>query len=119
MKFSFFLVNLHVLVVFPVVAEHYLAGRVLTYFDLWFGVFFSLVYVLFYLIFLDPKVPFISICNFPFRLTIVSRIGQGVHLYIFLSPRTHLSPLIHALACSLHVLIFSLLRERVLNQKGI
>ena len=38
---------------------------------------------------------------------------QGVHLYIFLSPRTHLSPVAHALAYGVHVLIFVLLRDSV------
>jgi hypothetical protein len=39
--------------------------------------------------------------------------AQGVHLYIFLTPRTHLCPLAHALAYGVHVLIFVLLRDRV------
>jgi hypothetical protein len=53
---SFFLVNLHILVVVPIVLEYYLTHRSLTPFDLWFGLTVSFIYVCFYLFVLDPKV---------------------------------------------------------------
>ena len=53
---SFFLVNLHILVVVPILLEYYQSRRSLNPFDLWIGLMISFIYVCFYLFTLDPKV---------------------------------------------------------------
>ncbi len=53
---SFFLVNLHILVIVPILLEYFQSRRSLTPFDLWFGLMVSFIYVCFYLLVLDPKV---------------------------------------------------------------
>ncbi|CAJ1390059.1 unnamed protein product [Effrenium voratum] len=66
LNFSFFLVNMH-LFNFPLaLAGHLLAPRKLVFADFWVAAVIAILYLLFYLLALDPR---------------------GVHLYIILTPR--------------------------------
>lgn len=67
---SFFLVNVHLLVLPIAAAEFIGSSSPLCFFDLWMGLVVAFVYVLFYLNVLDPA---------------------GLHFYIILSPRTGLN----------------------------
>jgi hypothetical protein len=64
---SFFLLNLHGMMLVFAATDYVYCGRHLVPFDLWLGLLVAFVYVLFYLLILDPL---------------------GFHFYIILTPRT-------------------------------
>mmetsp|Transcript_2710 Transcript_2710/g.4923 ORF Transcript_2710/g.4923 Transcript_2710/m.4923 type:complete len:259 (-) Transcript_2710:1244-2020(-) len=66
---SFVLINLHGLMLVFAAADYIYCGRHLVFCDLWMGFAVAFVYVVFYLLVLDP---------------------QGLHFYIILTPRTPL-----------------------------
>lgn len=86
-NFSFFLLNVHLLNMALGMAQHRLDPRPLRLFDLWTTLAFSMMYVIFYLGYLDRT---------------------GVHLYIILSPRTKFAFVVYssliALQLGLHKL---------------
>eukprot|EP00747_Dinoflagellata_sp_TGD_P222381 gnl/TRDRNA2_/TRDRNA2_94083_c0_seq1.p1 gnl/TRDRNA2_/TRDRNA2_94083_c0~~gnl/TRDRNA2_/TRDRNA2_94083_c0_seq1.p1 ORF type:complete len:287 (-),score=23.22 gnl/TRDRNA2_/TRDRNA2_94083_c0_seq1:192-1052(-) len=65
-NFSFFLLNVHLFNLPLAMLDHRSSWRPLTFFDMWFAYVTALLYLLFYLLVLDP---------------------MGWHFYIFLSPR--------------------------------
>jgi len=84
---GFFLVNVHLLNLFIATLDCYLAPRILTMADLWISVLVAFIYLMFYLLILDPK---------------------GLHFYVILSPRTHLCMVVHAVVLGLYYGLFCL-----------
>lgn len=85
---SFFLINVHLLNLPLALYGHLGSYRPLTFSDLWIGILTAYLYVLFYLLVLDPK---------------------GLHFYIILSPRTKACVIVYSLLLALYTGIFRLL----------
>jgi len=81
-NFSFFLVNVHALNLPLGLWSHYSTHRPLCLFDLWTALTLGMLYLMFYLMYLDPN---------------------GLHLYIILSPRTRFCVVSYTALISIHV----------------
>ena len=82
---SFLLLNVHLLNLPLAGLEFFLSSSKLVFFDLWIGLLVAYVYIIFYLVFLDSK---------------------GIHLYIILTPRTHLCFLSYSIILSIYFLCY-------------
>lgn len=82
---SFTLVNVHLLNLPLIAVEVYISSQKLTFFDLYMGMLVALLYMLFYLNFLDPR---------------------GMHFYIILTPRSHWCALSYSLILAIYYGVF-------------
>lgn len=82
---SFLLINLHLLCLPLVALEFWLSADSLVFFDLWVGMFSAFLYMLWYLLVLDPK---------------------GLQFYIILTPRPHWCFLVYFCILFIYVAVF-------------
>jgi len=85
-NFGFFMINIHFAVFPAVLADLFLCKTALTPFDLWASFAAAIVYIAWYLSFMDRN---------------------GLHMYIFLSPRTHFSPLVYSTILALYAACYA------------
>ena len=89
---SFMLLNVHLLNLFIAGADFLTYGRALNIFDLWMGLAVALLYILVYLLFLDPA---------------------GWHIYIILTPRTPWCAVVYSGIIALYVAFYAFWNEIV------
>lgn len=91
---SFILLNIHLFNLPLAVFEFVYSQSSFEFFDLWIGLVVAFMYVMFYLLVLDPK---------------------GIHLYIVLTPRTRYCFIVFSAILGLYYIIFNVMNSLIIS----